>query len=315
MLQAGHQPSTTSIRQPGAAGGDAGPGWILFSVLAALGLVDSIVMLVTDSMGLSIGLGLNKTIVASFKGLALSASASSEVYFMLASLAAQLGIIGLFVLFAYLVRHRSVRSYMIGIVVYAFDALPAVANKDIATANVHLLGLLGLITGLVELRGMPQVVREPEHDDSTDRSESIGKRLRWRAGWAAAGCGGVLITTVNLTAVGVFAGMVNPDSRAYFADMEQRILHRAPADLSEAEREQLHRAMTELAELEGLGHVNLAIDSEIRRALTLAVAGEKVGREDILHVIQVVGKASERAERRRSQEDPAPAPSKLPVEP
>lgn len=289
MFQAGDQPSTT-MQQSSSTGRGAGPGWIIFSVLAALGLVDSVAVLATNNLGLPIGFGWNKLIFVSFKGLALAANPSSAIYFTLASFAAQLGVIALFVLFAYLARQRSIRGYITGIVIYAFDALPALFNKDFATAGIHFLGLIGLFAGLSMIR----------NDGLTDMSGHAGKRLRWWTGWAV-GCGGLLITTIALTAIGVFAGIVAVDARTYYADIEQRILQRAPADLSEAEREQLHQAMTELAELESLGHVNTAIDSDIRNALSVAAAGDRVERKDILRVIQVVAEASERAGRAKSE--------------
>ena len=205
------------------AGKDAGPGWIIFSVLATLGLVDSVAMLATNSFGFPIGLGWNKLIFASFQGLALSASASYKIYFLLASTTAQLGVIALFFLFSHLARHRSVRGYVTGIVIYALGALLALSNNDFMTVSIHLIGLMGLIFGLVKLRVKLQVVRESENDDSAYTYEPAGKRLRLRTLWAA-GCGGLLITTIILTGVGVLSGIISSDPRTFYTDMEQKIM-------------------------------------------------------------------------------------------
>lgn len=285
-----------------------GPGWIVFSALAVLGLIDSVAMLATDTMGFAFGLGWNKAIVAGFRGLALSSSPSSGVLFTLASSAAQLGVIGLLVFFAYLARHRSLSGYVVGVIVYGLGALLALWNGDLATASVHLVAVVGLVTGLAAVRGEVRRAQESDdHDPSNIPESGERKRLRKVTVSALLGCGGLLITTTALIVAGFVGGSLLVESGAYYGEMEQRILQRAPADLTPAEREQLHEAMAELARLESRGEINLALEPDIRRALTIAVVGEgeRASRDQVLDLIRLIAKASEREGRRSNQDDDA----------
>lgn len=123
-----------------------GAGWFFW--IAALSVINSVVLLVGGGWSFIIGLG--ATQVVDVVSLAIVAQAEPEIVTAVKVMAfvVDLSIAGVFVVFGMVARKRYTGIFMVGMVLYALDGLIFLLVQDYLSIGFHLFVLFGLLGGL-----------------------------------------------------------------------------------------------------------------------------------------------------------------------
>jgi hypothetical protein len=126
----------------------SGANWFFW--IAALSLVNSVILLLGKNWGFVIGLGITQFIDAIGSKLAEEIGPLSKAVALLADLVAA----GVFVLFGVLARKRQVWAFLVGMVLYALDGLLFILVADWLSVAFHAFALWGIYGGLKAMKGL-----------------------------------------------------------------------------------------------------------------------------------------------------------------
>ncbi len=123
-----------------------GANW--FYWIAALSLVNTIIVLFGGTMSFIIGLGITQLIDGFAQALAAEVSPTPAVVIKISAVFADLLLAGLFCLFGLLSGRKHTWAFIVGIILYALDALIFLLITDWIAIAFHVLALFFIFNGL-----------------------------------------------------------------------------------------------------------------------------------------------------------------------
>jgi hypothetical protein len=136
-----------------------GASWFFW--IAALSLVNSIILTVGGQWNFLIGLGITQVIDGIASGVAAEAGVEAATIIKILAFTADIVIAGVFVVFGILAMKRYKISFIIGMILYALDGLIFLMVPDLLSLGFHLFALFGLYTGLQAYNKL----KEMEHSE------------------------------------------------------------------------------------------------------------------------------------------------------
>jgi len=133
-----------------------GANWFFW--IAALSLVNSVVLLSGSGWSFLVGLGVTQIIDSI--AVALTRDAASKSLAMVVAFALDLFVAGFFVLFGTFARRRHVSAFVLGMALYAADGVIFAWVGDWLSAGFHGLVLFWLYGGLKACRELTRLERE-----------------------------------------------------------------------------------------------------------------------------------------------------------
>ncbi len=132
-----------------------GASW--FYWIAGLSMVNSLLMWLGGGINFLIGLAVTQMIDGFIYAVGAELGVESNVIIGLIALALDAVAAGVFVVFGYFARKKHKWSFVAGMVLYALDGVVFLMFGQIASFAFHVLGLIGLYTGIKGLRQLKEV--------------------------------------------------------------------------------------------------------------------------------------------------------------
>jgi len=124
----------------------SGANWFFW--IAALSLVNSVILLAGGEWSFVIGLGVTQFVDAIAAMAAADAGAEAAMLAKSFAFGIDLAVAGMFVLFGVFARKRGAWAFIVGMALYALDGLLFVMVADWLSVGFHVFALLGLASGL-----------------------------------------------------------------------------------------------------------------------------------------------------------------------
>jgi hypothetical protein len=125
---------------------NGGVGW--FYWIAALSLVNTIIYLVGGEWSFFVGLGVTQLIDGFAIAFGEEFGGTVAIVLKLIAFALDLGIAGLFVVIGFFSKKRATWVIILGMILYAIDALIFLIVFDVLSIGFHAFALFGIFTGL-----------------------------------------------------------------------------------------------------------------------------------------------------------------------
>ena len=152
-----------------------GVGW--FFIVAGLSLINTLIFLFGGELNFVVGLGITQLIDGFATGFAQQANSNMSTTIYGVGIGLDLVIFGFFVAVSYFARKRYQASFIVGLIVYALDALIMLAFSVWVGVIFHLLGLVGMWGGFQAARRLNQL-EQSGYEIPEDPTFVIPKRER-----------------------------------------------------------------------------------------------------------------------------------------
>jgi len=124
----------------------AGATW--FYWIAGLSVINSVIVLVGSNWSFIVGLGITQLVDVIAQGVAQQAAAGSAMLIKSMGFIFDLLVAGLFMFFGFFAVKRHTWSYVVGMVLYAFDGLIFLLGPDFLSIGFHIFALVCIYNGL-----------------------------------------------------------------------------------------------------------------------------------------------------------------------
>ncbi len=123
-----------------------GANW--FYWIAGLSLINTIVFIFGGNFSFVVGLSITQLIDAFASGISQVVSSDIAGIISVFSVAGDVVIAGVFIIFGYFANKRHNWSFITGMIVYALDTVIALVFEDYLSAGFHVLAIYGIFNGL-----------------------------------------------------------------------------------------------------------------------------------------------------------------------
>jgi hypothetical protein len=140
----------------------SGANWFFW--IAGLSFINTIIARLEGGWTFVMGLGFTQVIDVIASLIEMEIGSEYATIVLLANLAIDLVVIGIFVVFGILARHQHRWAFIAGMVLYALDALLVLWLEDYLALAFHAFALFGIYKGLAALRkikAMDRVIETP----------------------------------------------------------------------------------------------------------------------------------------------------------